>query len=124
MPVEVVWDDEAHTILRQIYRGAISVAEYYQATQQVVEMAATVEHTVHMIFDRRAVTSVPRRLLPVLRYANSKVPRNAGLRLILGASFSTRITVDMGRIVAPQLIQHVLFVSSLEEAYAIIQRQR
>jgi hypothetical protein len=61
-------------------------------------------------------------LLPAMRYANSHVPPNLGLRVVINGTMFTRLIVDMGRHTAPQMFNNVHFVNTLEEAHALIAR--
>jgi hypothetical protein len=120
MPVEVIWDDEAQTILRQIYSGHLKLEDYMAATDEFGRMARSVPHTVHSIMDRTRVLSTPGVLLPAMRYANNTLPSNIGLRVIVKASLLTRVLVDLGRRIAPNLINNIHFVDTLDQAYCLI----
>ena len=120
MPVQVIWDDEAHTILRQIYTGHLKLADYLEASDEFGRMAKLVTHTVHSIMDRTGVLSTPGVMLPALRYANNNLPPNIGIRVIVKGSMFTRLLVDIGRRAAPSLTKQVYFVETLEEARNLI----
>lgn len=120
MPVEVVWDDEAQTILRQIYSGHIKLEDYMSATDEFVRMARTVPHTVHSIMDRTGVVSTPGVMLPAMRHADNTMPPNVGLRVIIKASMFTRVLVDLGRRIAPNVVNNIHFVDTLDEARLLI----
>jgi hypothetical protein len=120
MPVQVVWDDEAQTVLRQIYEGHTTLNDYIFAIDEVARLAKTVSYTIHSIMDRTRIVSTPGSLLPAMRYANQHVPPNLGLRVVVKASLFTRIVVDLGRRVAPRLMQNIHFVDNLDEARALI----
>jgi hypothetical protein len=123
MPVEVVWDDEAQTMLRQIYSGHLKLEDYIAVTDEFGRMARSVPHTVHSIMDRTRVLSTPGVLLPAMRYANNTLPPNVGLRVIIKASLLTRVLVDLGRRIAPHLINNIYFVESIEDAHRLIVSQ-
>jgi hypothetical protein len=122
MSVEVIWDDEAKSTIRQIYSGQLILGDYIRATDLVKQMAKEVSTTVHSIMDRRAVISAPGIVLPAIRYANSHVPPNLGIRVIIKGDMFTRVVVDIGRRVAPRLVRDIYFVDTLEEGRAIIAR--
>jgi hypothetical protein len=122
MPVDLVWDNEERTILRQIYSGHLQLEDYIKAVNELESMAKTVSHTVHSVMDRTQILSTPNVALPAMRYANSHVPPNLGLRVVIKASMFTQFIVDIGRRVAPRLIDKVYFVNTLEEAHALIAR--
>ena len=122
MPVQVIWDDEAKSTIRQVYSGKLTLEDYITATDLVEQMARTVPNTVHSIMDRSTVVSAPGIVLPALRYANSHVPPNLGIRVVIKGDMFTRVLVDIGRRVAPRLVHDIYFVSTLEEGRAIIVR--
>jgi hypothetical protein len=122
MPVQVIWDDESQTALRQIYSGHLKLEDYMAATDEFGRMARTVSHNVHSIMDRTEVLSTPGVMLPALRYANNNLPPNMGVRIIIKSSMFTRILVDLGRRVAPNLVKDVHFVNTVEEARQIVAR--
>jgi hypothetical protein len=70
------------------------------------------------------VLSTPGVLLPAMRYANNTLPPNVGLRVIIKASLLTRVLVDLGRRVAPNLINNIHFVDTVEEAHCLIASQK
>ena len=123
MPVQVIWDDEAQTTLRQIYAGHVKLTDYITATDEFKRMAESMPHTVHSLMDRTQILSTPAVMLPALRYANTYVASNLGLRVIIKAGMFTRFFVDMGRRVAPHLVKNVHFVDTLDEARALIASQ-
>ena len=124
MGVQVIWDDSARTIIRQIYTGDIVVEDYYRAVDEFVKLAESVDHIVHSIMDRTHVTSSSTSLVQALRYGNRKIPSHVGLRIIVKPTLMTRIFVDIGRRIAPNLVQKVHYVETLEEAYALIGREK
>jgi len=120
MPINVVWDNNAKTIIRQIYTGRLILQDYIVATNELEQMAKEVTHTVHSLMDRTDVISAPGLVLPAMRYANSHVPPNLGIRVIIKGDMFTHVIVDIGRRVAPRLIHDIYFVDSLEEGRAVI----
>lgn len=120
MPVEVRWDDEAQTILWQIYTGHIALKDYYTVVDEVERMAKTVSHTVHSVFDRSAIVTTPSMILPALSYANSHVPPNLDLRVIVRPGMMTRTAVEIGRLVAPRLVEKVQFALTMDQARVLI----
>ncbi len=122
MPVKVEWDNEAQTMLRQIYSGHVTLQDYINCTDEFERMAKTVPHTIHSLMDRTQIVSTPSVMIPALRYANNHVPPNLGLRVIIKAGMFTRLIVDIGRRVAPHLVQNIYFAATLDEAHAIIQK--
>lgn len=122
MPIQVVWDNEAKTVIRQIYSGNVSLQDYMTAADDVERLAKMVPHTVHSIMDRGQIQSTPSMVLRALRYANNHVPPNLGLRVIINGDVFTRVVVDIGRQIAPRLIRDIYFVDTLDAARDVITR--
>jgi hypothetical protein len=120
MPIQVVWDDEGKTIIRQIYSGKLTLQDYITATNLLEQMVKGVSHTVNSLMDRTEVVSAPGIILPAMRYANSHVPPNLGLRVVIKGDMFTHVIVDIGRRIAPRLVHDVYFVDTLEEGRALI----
>jgi hypothetical protein len=120
MPIQVVWDDESKNTIRQIYSGKLTLQDYIIATDTVEVMAKEVAHTVHSLMDRSEVVSAPGIVLPAMRYANSHVPPNLGIRIIIKGDMFTHVIVDIGRRMAPRLVHDIYFVDTLEEGRAVI----
>ncbi len=121
MPGECRWDDENEkTILLHIYSGDVVLQDYFTMTDRSKEMMESVSHTVHTIMDRTAAISQPAGISAALRYANKNMSHNQGLRLIVGGNRFTRLMVDIGHMVAPNLVSEVYFADSLQEARALI----
>lgn len=121
MPVQVVWDDDAKTIIRQIYSGHVVLNDYYDAVDHFVELASSVDYTVHSIMDRRDILVSQASYLQVMRYGDKKIPDNVGLRVIINAMAITRMMVNIGERITPRLINNVHIVDTLEEARTTIE---
>ena len=120
MPIQVVWDNEAKTAIRQIYTGNLTLQDYITATDLLAQMTKSVPYTVHSLMDRTEVTSAPGIVLPAMRYANNHVPPNLGIRVVIKGDMFTHVIVDIGRRVAPRLVHDIYFANTLEEGRAII----
>ncbi|GAB5493696.1 MAG: hypothetical protein Phog2KO_39110 [Phototrophicaceae bacterium] len=117
MPVEVMWDDDAKTIIRQKFEGIISLDDYYKATDDFVTLASSVDYTVHSIFDRREIEKSEGSFIKAMQYANKQKINNLGIRVVLQASSMTKTIVNMGRYLAPDLIKNIIFAETIEEAH-------
>ncbi|MEO1286250.1 MAG: hypothetical protein AAFV93_00675 [Chloroflexota bacterium] len=70
--------------------------------------------------DRTAITRTEGSFMKAMKYADGKMPKNMGLRVIIKASRMTEVIANMGRYLAPDLINNIEFVDTLEEARNII----
>jgi len=120
MPVEVIWDDEAKTIIRQKYTGHVVLDDYYIAVDKFVDLAKSVDYTVHSIMDRTDMLISQGSYLQAMRYADKKMPDNIGLRVIIKANVMTKMMVNIGTRIAPRLISNVHIVDTLEDAREVI----
>lgn len=124
MPIDVIWDDEAKTIIRQIYSGRVILDDYYKATDQFVKLANSVDYTVHSIMDRQDVLISEGSYLQVMRYANKIMPDNIGIRAIIKANVMTRMMINIGSRLAPRLVSQIRLVNNLEEARQVIEANK
>ena len=124
MPVQVIWDDEAKTIIRQIYIGMVTTQNYLDAIDEVENLANSVNHTCHSIMDRRQIAVTPGLILPVLSYARHHTPPNLGLRVVVRGAKFTQIAAEVGRRIAPNFFRNIFYVDTLEEAYVLIKRHQ
>jgi hypothetical protein len=123
MPVEVIWDDDAQTIIRQIYSGHLVLQDFFTGTDALLRMANSVTYPVHTIYDRTQVDSTPAMILPALRYVNSRVPPNLRLRIIVKPVLFTRVIIELAQKIAPRVVENLYFVETLEEARRMIASQ-
>ncbi len=117
MPVDVIWDNEEKTIIRQIYRGIVVLDDYNSATDTFVEMAESVDYVVHSILDRREIEQSQGSFLKAMRYANSKMPGNIGMRIVMQPNAMTKTMINMGQYLAPNLVKNIHYADTVEEAH-------
>ena len=120
MPVEVIWDDEEKTIIRQIYSGVVVLDDYKAATDQFVEMANSVDHTVHSILDRREIEKSEGSFLKAMQYANKLMPDHVGMRIVMQPNRMTKTMINMGQYLAPNLVKNIGYAETIEEAHGKI----
>jgi hypothetical protein len=123
MSVQVFWDNDEKTIIRQLYEGVIRLEDYYATIDKVSEMIRSVDYTVHTIYQRERVTAQPSTMISVLRYGHRRLPPNLGINVIIGANQVTRVIVNIGKSIAPNLAKNVCFADTVEEAHTLIQQQ-
>lgn len=124
MPVKTVWDNDAKTIVRNIYSGNVTVDDYYIATDEFVELAVTVDHQVNSIMDRTNIVTAPATVLQALRYADKKIPEGKlGMSVIVNSSTFSKVMVNIGKRFAPNLAKTVFFADTVEDAHHIIAEQ-
>lgn len=116
MPGHVAWDNKEKTILLNIYEGDVTKADYFYMINKTEQLVSEQSHVVHVIHDRTKVDSQPSSMAGILRYANNHTPSNLGLRILIGISGRTKFAMDIGRLIAPNLIKDVFFARDMEDA--------
>ncbi|MEZ4667942.1 MAG: hypothetical protein R3E39_08510 [Anaerolineae bacterium] len=128
MPITTSWDNADRTIIRYLLDGRWTIQDVFQAVEQVNGMLKDVsypvdfigEYTLSSYFVVGDFTSVFRRLETILvkqnRFPSYAVAINA-------PAFARNIVKIMDRI-APDITSNIFFVSSNEEACALLAKKR
>lgn len=120
MPGRTEWLNDDHTIMLHLYEGKVILEDYYKVIDESYALTKAEDHVVHIIMDRSGLTESPASMTSVMRYGNKKIASNTGMRVIVGATFMTRVIVDVGRVIAKSLVDNVHFAESRDEALEII----
>lgn len=127
MPIDIQWDDDAHTIIRVEMPGSSTWHEYHQAIETVVQQMRTVSYRVDLIF---AVTnSMPAgNPIPHLKSGMSKLEQEANYGVIATitgenkSGYTMQIMSAVIRIYKLDVKHSGGFYTSLEDARAAIAR--
>ena len=91
MPIEVYWDDPAHTILITAYRDNWTEAEFFQAVDQGVSLAATSSaprlDNINTLLDSETPVFT-RNLFRLAGYARPRLPAHLGV-MVMVTSWAT-----------------------------------
>ena len=121
MAIHLFWDNEAHTVLRHVYAGTISLDEFRRAVDESAARLSEVEHIVHIILDMTDMVSKANiQLLSGLSYANAHVPPNQGLLVLVTTDTFLRSLSGLVHKIAPRASRNMYFTSTLEEARQFI----
>lgn len=123
MSVNVQWDNPEKTIILQQYEGDVSVDEYLYVINRTFHMLVNVSQTVHLIYDRTRMKSIPPAMSRVFQVAGKHITPNLGMRVIVGANLSTTINLQLCKVVAPELVKNIHFADSLAEARKLVAAQ-
>jgi len=128
MNINVVWDDEAKTILRYVYEKNWNWTDFHTAAKQAYEMLDTVDHTVNVIMDFQNASLIPQgAITQVQRAFSTPRHRNIGTTVIVGAAARTflQAIAGVGRKLSRSGADNwsLNFVATLPEAYALLQQQ-
>ena len=127
MPIDVEWDNEQQTIIRQTYEGKWTWKEFLEvAEQDTNSRIRSVEHTVHVISDFRGTDGLPLggSALSYAKEALADFPENGGLVLIVSESYFLKSLVMIFRnVFRGRIGNRTHSVKTMEEAYALIEAQ-
>jgi hypothetical protein len=116
MPVELMWDDEAHTILIQKYTGELIPEEFQKTVDQSRQMLLSVSHPVDLIIDAREVENKISTVMNSAKYADDNVPLNQRYLMVVGANLVIRSLVNTAAKFAPKATRNIFFVNTVSEA--------
>ncbi len=123
MNIELVWDNDAKTILRYIYGKSWTWGDFNTAAKAAYDMLDTVDHKVNIIMDFQNANIIPQGAITHVQRAFS-TPRHANITItiIVGSSANTFLQAIAG--VGRKLSRsgsndwQLTFVANLPEAYA------
>ncbi|MBC7814773.1 MAG: STAS/SEC14 domain-containing protein [Burkholderiales bacterium] len=122
--IEVDWDNDEHTIIREMFIGRWTWNEFYEVARDVPPMMTATPHTVHILADFRQSGPLP--IGPAIIHARNTVqhlPDNWGIMVIVTPSMFIRTMVDVFRRMFPGRVAEKTFaVRELEEAYALMEQ--
>jgi hypothetical protein len=119
--ITVEWDNAEKTIIRLDYFDPVaSWGEYQQAVKESFELARSQNHTVHFIHNAGNATMPNGNAIGEIRRVISIMPPNAGsVLMVIGNDFARRVVQVVIRLMIRQA-KNFFFVSSLDEARAVI----
>jgi len=125
MGIDVIWDNEAKTIIRYVYDGRWTWEDFDKARALAVQLEDTVPHQVDAIVDVQKSSVLPTGTITRAREVGGTAPvlnPKEGISVIVGAGAFVRSIYDVLRKVYPELIRRrgLFFAKSLDEARAII----
>ena len=123
MNIELVWDNEAKTILRYIYGRSWTWADFSMAAKEAYTILDSVEHKVSIIMDFQNANIIPQGAITQVQRAFS-TPRHANIltTVIVGSSSNTflQAIAGVGRKLTRSNDWQLTFVANLPEAYALV----
>ncbi|MEP7292130.1 MAG: hypothetical protein ABI835_10115 [Chloroflexota bacterium] len=123
MAITVVWDDDAHTIIRMSSQEIWTLEEFRAASHQAIAMVRIVPHKVYVISDIMVTLNPPSGILWELRDLNQRRPGNWGGGIAIAHdSFVGSLVATFSQIYMERNMQRVFVVKTEDEAYKIIDR--
>lgn len=124
MGITVIWDDEAHTILRTLYEGLWTWEEYQAASVQAGMMLNESSHRIDGIIDIRGTRYVPSGYLEAMRaMARVSLIPQIGIIVIIGEHVAYEMFDTFARQEGGVSFRYA-YAASLKMAYAIIEASR
>jgi hypothetical protein len=124
MAIRVQWDNPDKTILRFTYDREWAWDEVYSALEEKRRLLGTVQHPVDTLVDMRAVVTIPVGALIHARRLAEQANGNERVTLVVGANPFILSLVDLVRNLHPAFIKNYRFVSTLNDAYTLLNHQR
>ena len=119
------WDNPEHTVVRLTLHPGWNWPELYEVNKSITEMMSSTNQTVHLLIDTSQINSIP--MGGVITHARNILgayPPNCDMSILvtrnmlfqrLGSIFQSTFRTDLGK--------HLHTVSSVEDAYRLIQRK-
>lgn len=124
MAIDIQWDNEEKTIVRQTYGEVVTPEEYYQMVKQSAELLNSVNHPVDLIVDLRKLKFTLRGMTTMTQYANKMVPANQRIVVAVGLPATIKQIINLLMRIAPRAAKNTYYVDTIEEAYRILEEQR
>jgi hypothetical protein len=122
MPIQVSWDDEAHSIIRLDYDGSWTWVELFEALHRANALAGTIDTPVARISDLCSSDGIPPNPLPQLMPLSRLVDPRMDMHVTVGANRTVHMLADLFfRLCGPD-VQRERFhwADSLEQARFMI----
>jgi hypothetical protein len=127
MPVDVIWDDEAHSIIRYVFDGPWGWDEFRPIIDKADAMSRTVSHRVDIIADLTNSARLPvQNAFPTLKYMAELTADNVleGLFIVTGGGSFVAGLVQTFKRVYPNLGSTPYTASTLADAHQMIGADR
>lgn len=122
MAISQVWDNEDHTIIRQVFQGWWNVDDYTYAFEQYVKLVHAQPHIVHRMADFRESEGLLGNLVGVVGSLEAYTPPNSGMYVAISPTYQTQTVLEVASKVAPRMYRHLHFTDSLVEARHLIRQ--
>ena len=122
MGIQVVWDDEAKSILRWDFETDWGWDDFRRAFEKSVDMGGDVGYRVDVIPYAGAIQQLPMGALREFQRIERNLPDNTGLIVITGGNTFTNAIINVFAKV--NRINTWMTAKTLEDARAIIARDR
>lgn len=124
MPIEIQWDDDAKTIIRENYLGQWTWDNFFAMSTQAAEMMQTVDHRVDILANMKdGIMPMSGASMSNSRQVLLALPSNWGVIVVVTNSFVS-VLASVFKQFDVQLGTKMHTTDSLEKAYQIIAADR
>ena len=120
MPINIVWEDAQRRVMRHEYPTRWTLEEYKALMTRSAKLLRGIDHTVHIIVDRRKSDAVPTNILSLARYIDKLTPPNQGLVVYVQPSAFTQTLLKASTRIAPRATANLHCVDTISDAYHLI----
>lgn len=126
MPVTVVWDNEAKTIIRESLIDPLTISEVVDALDKVLSFLESVDHQVDFILDRtrRRQRMLISWMMLTRQYLITLQNRNINSLIVISPDRLARTLYEAALRLFPNFTRKAYLVVTLEEAYQKIAELR
>ena len=119
MSIQPTWDDDTHTILRVIYEGDWTTAEFLAGFDDTKALIAGVDHPIVLILDLTQSGNPPPRFFTLINFIQRHEPQGVLQALVVRGNSPFNAILDVLFRLVPGARQKLHFVDSLEAAHQI-----
>ena len=124
MPVHLIWDEEASSIIHAEVEGELSSDALRVALYEVVDMIQSKEDRVDLMFQAATFRSLPRNVLTQIAGFIRESPENFGLLVLIGQdTYIESLIITFWRLYPFEATQ-VHLAADLGQAYETIEKGR
>lgn len=116
MPVNVTWDDDAHTRIMYRFSGKWTWAEAWEAMSTARAMSEEEDHTVHALIDLTDNNWFPPGAITQFRASRKMRPSNRGYLIIITRSTLIQTIENIIRLIFPDAISDYHTAQTIDEA--------
>ncbi|MDX1993304.1 MAG: hypothetical protein SF029_13005 [bacterium] len=124
MPIEVRWNTEDQELLCYQFDGKWTWDDLYEAVHQANLILDAVERPTPVIVDVSGISGIPSGAMSQASGLMRRSHPNISFTVIVGANRFVRMMADMFTKLRPQSPHTYYFVTTLEEAYRVIQEKQ
>lgn len=122
MPIHTTWGNPEQNVIIQTFEGKWNLDELLEVFNRGLEMSKTVSHSVDFICDMSQSGMPTGNFLNMARRIE-RTPRKKGRIILVSANHYVRTLSEVFQKISPSTQKKVAFVTSIDEAWALIEAQ-